>query len=184
MVLFLRLIHGANCNWELSPLTNCPTKKRYRLLGCNAAYVEAEPGFLILTVKNCCIGEADSLFTIYVAQHVWHRLLLFCQKRTLVLDAFKILSSEEVWYVGWWNSLVVERLQHWFCRELCTCFLNFGFSSSALVVKSFLHHPAKFLYADIATWTTICSKCFWPSYGLLPNKTGFLLLSCSQVFSM
>ena len=60
--------------------------------------------------------------------------------------------------MGWGKSLVAESLQH-----CCTCFLNFGLSITAFSNKvSFLR----------------------PSYGLLPNETGFLHLSCSQIFSL
>ena len=95
--------------------------------------------------------------------------------RSLVLDALKILVSIGLGYVGWGNSLVAESLQH-----CCTCFLNFGFSSSA-----FISQPSR-----LVTPTLISLKSDLPevllrsSHGLLPNEKGFLHLSCSQIFSL
>ena len=122
---------------------------------------------------------ADNFFTGYVGQHVWRRLLLFCRKRTLVLDALKILVSIELCYVGWGNSLVAESLQ-----RCCTCFINFGFSSSAFSNKVFfISQPSLFTPTLIPLNHDLREVLLRPLYGLLPNKTGFLL-SCCQVFSL
>ena len=124
--------------------------------------------------------QADNFFTWYVGQHVWHRLLLFCRKRTLVLDALNILVSIELCYVGWGNFLVAESLQH-----CCTCFINFGFSSLAFSNKVFfISQPSLFTPTLIPLNHDLRRVFLRPSYGLLPNKTGFLFLSCSQVFSL
>ena len=82
-------------------------------------------------------------------RHIWHRLLPVCWKRTLVLDTLKILLSEQFCYVGWWNFLVAESLQHCniaalFSLALCTCFLNFAFCSSALSAVFFISLPSLF----------------------------------------
>ena len=83
--------------------------------------------------------------------------------------------SIELGYVGWGNSLVAESLQH-----CCTCFLNFGFSSSA-----FISQPSRLVTPTlIPLQSDLTEVLLRPSYGLLPNETGFLHLSCSQIFSL
>ena len=82
--------------------------------------------------------------------------------------------------MGWGNSLVAESLQH-----CCTCFLNFGFSISAFSNKvSFISQPSLFTQTLIALNHDLREVLLRPSYGLLPNETGFLQLSCSQIFSL
>ena len=86
--------------------------------------------------------------------------------------------SIELCYRGWGNSLVAESLQH-----CCTCFINFGFSSSAFSNKvCFISQPSLFTPTLITLNHDLREVLLRPSYGLLPNKTGFLHLSCSQVF--
>ena len=56
------------------------------------------------------------------SKHVWHRSLMFCRKRALALDALKILVSKELCFVGWWNSLIAESLQHCFSEHCADVF--------------------------------------------------------------
>lgn len=85
--------------------------------------------------------------------------------------------SGELCYVGCWNSLVGETLHHVFWA---LWLLNLGFPDQpSLPFPSSAHQVV-----CVDLWTTICSNCFWPSHGLLSNKTGSLLLSCRQVFSV
>ena len=123
---------------------------------------------------------AFSLMDNDVGQHLWHRSPSFCRKRTLVLDALKILVSIELCYMVWGNSLVAESLQH-----CCTCFLNFGFCSSAFSNKVFfISQPSLFTPTLIPLNHNSREVLLRPSYGLLPNETGFLHLSYSHIFSL
>ena len=174
------LIVTENCPpWITAPLNNATD--------CWSVMLQlVQPGSKIQRKKVfvCCIGQANSFSTGYVGQHVCHSLLLFCRKITLVLDAIKICVSGELCHVGWWNYLVVESLQRCFSEHCKLTFLVLFFLILVPPSQPYLSSASQvslrwhcYLNHDLA-------ECFWPSYGLLPNKTNFLLPLCSQVFSL
>ena len=66
-----------------------------------------------------------------------------------------------------------------------TCFLNFGFSSSAFSNKVFfISQPKLFTRTLILSNHDLREVLFRSSCGLLSNETGFLHLSCCQIFSL
>ena len=90
--------------------------------------------------------------------------------------------SEELCYVGWWNSLVAESFQHSFSStvQMFSQYWIFDFS----ILRRFLYQPAKIVYTDLALpfKQDLRRLLLRPLYGLLPNKMGFLHLSYSQIF--